>query len=282
MEKTVQERAYAKINLTLGVTGRRADGYHLLDSLMVTIDLHDEVTVTRSREVIVTCTGMLLPYRNTLRAAAERYRALTGRGARIHVYKRIPAEAGLGGGSADAAAALRALQRMYGEAEERDLYDIALRVGADVPFCLKGGLCRVQGVGEALTPLRMEAQLHLALARPRQGVSTGKLFRALTLPQPLPDTAGALAALAVQRAGGAGHGARAGDRPAAGAPARARRARRVHERQRQHGVRPLPHGGGGTGGGRRAAGRPRLRVRLRRAERMSAAAEGRARNVKHP
>lgn len=196
MEKTVQERAYAKINLTLGVTGRRADGYHLLDSLMVTIDLHDEVTVTRSREVIVTCTGMLLPYRNTLRAAAERYRALTGRGARIHVYKRIPAEAGLGGGSADAAAALRALQRMYGEAEERDLYDIALRVGADVPFCLKGGLCRVQGVGEALTPLRMGAQLHLALARPRQGVSTGKLFRALALPQPLPDTAGALAALA--------------------------------------------------------------------------------------
>ena len=125
MEKTVQERAYAKINLTLGVTGRRADGYHLLDSLMVTIDLHDEVTVTRSREVIVTCTGMLLPYRNTLRAAAERYRALTGRGARIHVYKRIPAEAGLGGGSADAAAALGVLG--YGPAE----INAALR-GVDV------------------------------------------------------------------------------------------------------------------------------------------------------
>ena len=58
---------------------------------------------------------------------------------------------------------------MYGEAEERDLYDIALRVGADVPFCLKGGLCRVQGVGEALTPLRLGAQLHLALARPPAG-----------------------------------------------------------------------------------------------------------------
>lgn len=196
MEKMIQERAYAKVNLILGVTGRRTDGYHLLDSLMQTVDLHDEVTVTRSREVVVTCTGMLLPYRNTLRAAAERYRALTGRGARIHVYKHIPAEAGLGGGSADAAAVLRGMQRLYGEAEERDLYDIALRVGADVPFCLRGGLCRAQGIGEVLTPLRSGATLDLVLAKPVRGVSTAALFRELSLPRPLPDTAGALAALA--------------------------------------------------------------------------------------
>ena len=190
MEKMIQERACAKVNLTLGVTGRRSDGYHTLDSLMVTTDLCDDVTVTRCREVIVTCTGMFLPYRNTLRAAAERYRALTGRGARIHVYKRIPAEAGLGGGSADAAAVLRGMQRLYGEAEERDLYDIALRVGADVPFCLQGGLCRAQGVGEVLTPFRLGAPLHLVLAKPAAGVSTRALFERLNLPQPLPDTAG--------------------------------------------------------------------------------------------
>ena len=183
------------MNLTLGVTGRRSDGYHTLDSLMVTTDLCDDVTVTRCREVIVTCTGMFLPYRNTLRAAAERYRALTGRGARIHVYKRIPAEAGLGGGSADAAAVLRGMQRLYGEAEERDLYDIALRVGADVPFCLQGGLCRAQGVGEVLTPFRLGAPLHLVLAKPAAGVSTRALFGRLNLPQPLPDTARAMAAL---------------------------------------------------------------------------------------
>ena len=191
----IQERACAKVNLTLGVTGRRSDGYHTLDSLMVTTDLCDDVTVTRCREVIVTCTGMFLPYRNTLRAAAERYRALTGRGARIHVYKRIPAEAGLGGGSADAAAVLRGMQRLYGEAEERDLYDIALRVGADVPFCLQGGLCRAQGVGEVLTPFRLGAPLHLVLAKPAAGVSTRALFGRLNLPQPLPDTARAMAAL---------------------------------------------------------------------------------------
>ena len=195
MENMIQERACAKVNLTLGVTGRRSDGYHTLDSLMVTTDLCDDVTVTRCREVIVTCTGMFLPYRNTLRAAAERYRALTGRGARIHVYKRIPAEAGLGGGSADAAAVLRGMQRMYGEAEERDLYDIALRVGADVPFCLQGGLCRAQGVGEVLTPFRLGAPLHLVLAKPAAGVSTRALFERLNLPQPLPDTARAMAAL---------------------------------------------------------------------------------------
>ena len=195
MEKMIQERACAKVNLTLGVTGRRRDGYHTLDSLMVTTDLCDDVTVTRCREVIVTCTGMFLPYRNTLRAAAERYRALTGRGARIHVYKRIPAEAGLGGGSADAAAVLRGMQRLYGEAEERDLYDIALRVGADVPFCLQGGLCRAQGVGEVLTPFRLGAPLHLVLAKPAAGVSTRALFERLNLPQPLPDTARAMAAL---------------------------------------------------------------------------------------
>lgn len=194
MEKMIQERACAKVNLTLGVTGRRSDGYHTLDSLMVTTDLCDDVTVTRCREVIVTCTGMFLPYRNTLRAAAERYRALTGRGARIHVYKRIPAEAGLGGGSADAAAVLRGMQRLYGEAEERDLYDIALRVGADVPFCLQGGLCRAQGVGEVLTPFRLGAPLHLVLAKPAAGVSTRALFGRLNLPQP-PDTARAMAAL---------------------------------------------------------------------------------------
>lgn len=195
MEKMIQERACAKVNLTLGVTGRRSDGYHTLDSLMVTTDLCDDVTVTRCREVIVTCTGMFLPYRNTLRAAAERYRALTGRGARIYVYKRIPAEAGLGGGSADAAAVLRGMQRLYGEAEERDLYDIALRVGADVPFCLQGGLCRAQGVGEVLTPFRLGAPLHLVLAKPAAGVSTRALFERLNLPQPLPDTARAMAAL---------------------------------------------------------------------------------------
>ena len=247
----IQERACAKVNLTLGVTGRRSDGYHTLDSLMVTTDLCDDVTVTRCREVIVTCTGMFLPYRNTLRAAAERYRALTGRGARIHVYKRIPAEAGLGGGSAASARRGAAgMQRLYGEAEERDLYDIALRVGADVPFCLQGGLCRAQGVGEVLTPFRLGAPLHLVLAKPAAGVSTRALFERLNLPQPLPDTARAMAALSggdVRALGPLLCNALQAEaealvpeigtlRQKASCPGRAGR---LHDGQRQRGVRPV-------------------------------------------
>lgn len=192
---TITERAYAKLNLTLGVRCRRADGYHELDMLMQTIDLADTVTVTRANDIIVTASGMLLPFNNTLRKAAACYQALTGRGAHIHVTKRIPAEAGMGGGSADAAAVLRAMDRLYGEVDRETLKEIALKVGADVPFCLEGGLCRAEGVGEILTPLSA-MPLHFVVTKPRQGVSTGALFRALQLPRELPDTARAMQALA--------------------------------------------------------------------------------------
>ncbi|MDO4493638.1 MAG: 4-(cytidine 5'-diphospho)-2-C-methyl-D-erythritol kinase [Clostridia bacterium] len=191
---TITEKAYAKINLTLGVRAKRPDGYHELDSLMQTVSLHDTVTVTRAREVTVLSSGMVLPYNNTLRKAAALYEAYTGRGALIRVEKRIPAEAGLGGGSADAAAVLRALDRMYGETDRSTLNDIALKVGADVPFCMHGGLCRAEGIGEVLTPLK-GMHLDLVIAKPEQGVSTAALFRALTLPREMPDTAGAMRAI---------------------------------------------------------------------------------------
>lgn len=190
-----EERAYAKLNLTLGVRAKRMDGYHELDMLMQTVDLYDTVTVTRARDVEVTCAGMLLPYRNTLRTAAELYRALTGRGAHIRVVKRIPQEAGLGGGSADAAAVLRAMDRLYGEIDRRQLYEIGRKTGADVPFCLYGGLCRAEGIGELLTPLS-GMPLHAVIVKPESGVSTRALFQALTLPRKLPDTAAAIRALA--------------------------------------------------------------------------------------
>lgn len=191
----VTEQAYAKINLTLGVRAKRADGYHELDMLMQTVSLQDTVTVLRAHEVTVTASGMLLPYNNTLRTAAELYQSYTGHGALIHVVKRIPSEAGLGGGSADAGAVLRALDVLYGEVDRATLKDIARKVGADVPFCLTGGLCRAEGIGEKLTPLR-PMPLHLVIAKPEKGVSTGALFRSLTLPRQLPDTERAMAAIA--------------------------------------------------------------------------------------
>ena len=195
-EKTVSLRAYAKINLTLGVTGRRADGYHTLDSLMTTVDLADDVKVERDRDIVVTATGMTLPYRNTMRMAAEAYHALTGRGAIIHVYKHIPAEAGLGGGSADAAAVLLAMNRIYEELDQVELARIAVQVGADVPFCLKGGLCRARGIGEELEALPIGRPLDLVLCKPAEGVSTKALFTSLTLPCPQPDQVSAIRALA--------------------------------------------------------------------------------------
>ncbi len=190
----ITKRAYAKLNLTLGVLYKRADGYHALDSIMQTIDLFDTVTVERARDIMVTSTGMMLPYDNTIRRAAEQYRALTGRSVHIRVIKRIPAEAGLGGGSADAAATLNALQELFGEVDEKTLLEIAAKVGADVPFCLRGGTQRAEGIGEMLTPVR-GMKLHLLVAKPAEGVSTKKLFSLLKLPRRMPDTTAALKAL---------------------------------------------------------------------------------------
>ncbi len=194
MDRTT-ERAYAKLNLTLGVLYKRSDGYHALDSIMQRIDLYDTVTLERSRGVTVVSAGMLLPYDNTVRRAAERYRALTGRGAYIRVEKRIPAESGMGGGSADAAATLLGMQKLYGEADERTLFEIGASVGADVPFCMRGGTMRAEGVGDRLTPLR-GMPLTFLVAMPARGVSTKRLFSGLPLPRPMPDNAACIRALA--------------------------------------------------------------------------------------
>lgn len=191
----ITQRAYAKLNLTLGVLYKRSDGYHALDSIMQSVDLFDTVTIERANDVIVTSTGMLLPFDNTVRRAAEKYRALTGRGAHIRVEKRIPAEAGMGGGSVDAAATLIGMQKLYGEVDEPTLMELGASVGADVPFCMRGGLQRAEGIGEILTPLN-GPKLNFAILKPEQGVSTKKLFSMLKLPRKMPDTTGCVKALA--------------------------------------------------------------------------------------
>ena len=188
--------AYAKLNLTLSVLYKRADGYHALEMLMQSVTLSDSVTVRRSRDVTVTASGMTLPYDNTLRRAAEAYRAQTGCGASVHVVKRIPAEAGLGGGSADAAATLSAMDALYGELDAATLDTLALSVGADVPFCLfaerGGSLAIARGVGERLTSIAANAPMWFVIAKPKAGVSTRALFSALTLPRENPDAMAAV------------------------------------------------------------------------------------------
>ena len=190
----VEERAYAKLNLCLGVLCKRMDGYHALDTLMQTVSLFDRITVAPSKTVEVHVTGAELPYENTMYRAAALYRQRCGKGALITCEKRLPSEAGMGGGSADAAAVLRGLQRLHRMLTDREIREIALAVGADVPFCLQGGLCRCEGVGEILTPV-VGPSLHFAVVKPPRGVSTKALFQGLTLPRKRVETVRCLAML---------------------------------------------------------------------------------------
>ena len=190
----VEEKAYAKLNLTLGVLYKRMDGYHALDTLMQTVSLYDRVTVAPSKTVEVHVTGAELPFENTMYKAALAYKQLSGKGAFITCEKRLPSEAGMGGGSADAAAVLRGLQRLHRMLTDKELKEIALQVGADVPFCLQGGLCRCEGVGEILTPVAGPS-LQFALVKPPRGVSTKALFQSLSLPRKRVETVRCLAKL---------------------------------------------------------------------------------------
>ena len=189
-----EEKAYAKLNLTLGVLFKRMDGYHALDTLMQTVSLHDRITVAPSKTVEVHVTGAELPYENTMYRAARLYQEASGKGALITCEKRLPSEAGMGGGSADAAAVLRGLQRLHRMLTDREIRKIALAVGADVPFCLQGGLCRCEGVGEILTPV-VGPNLHFAVVKPPRGVSTKALFQSLSLPRQRVETVRCLSKL---------------------------------------------------------------------------------------
>ena len=173
------EFAPAKVNLALHVTGRRADGYHLLDSLVVFAGVGDNLRLTRGRGLALTIDGPMGPGLDpgadnlVLRAA----RFLGARDMAIALTKRLPVASGIGGGSADAAATIRAICRM----DQRPLPDAATTaiLGADVPVCLAGRPVRMCGIGEVLEPLPPLPPAHLVLANPGCSVSTPEVFRAL-------------------------------------------------------------------------------------------------------
>ena len=174
-------KAHAKINWALNITGRRPDGYHLLDMLMQTVALCDEITLSPAEELTLTVDGIPQadPGANLVVRAANALRARAGRpcGARIDLVKRIPERAGLGGGSADCAAALRGLNRLWALGlSDGELMEIGAGLGADVPFCLTGGLARVRGIGERIDPVPGAPMLPLALVRPGEGLSTAAVF----------------------------------------------------------------------------------------------------------
>ena len=176
-------RAHAKINWSLAICGERPDGYHDLDMLMQPIALCDEITFETAKWITLTVQGRRLPNdgRNLIvRAAAALNDALGLRmGARITLKKCIPSRAGLGGGSADCAAALVALNRMWNlRLPMHTLMAIGLKLGADVPFCLQNGFARAEGVGEILTPFDPAPEVPIAMVTPDGGLSTPQVFRA--------------------------------------------------------------------------------------------------------
>ncbi|MBY6056225.1 4-(cytidine 5'-diphospho)-2-C-methyl-D-erythritol kinase [Leisingera daeponensis] len=167
--------APAKINLTLHVTGRRGDGYHLLDSLVVFADAGDRLALESGPELALEVTGLFAEgvpadARNLVWKAAEG----AGWTGRIRLDKRLPHGAGIGGGSSDAAAVLRALAGQGATIPE----GLPLSLGADVPVCMAARVSRMRGIGERITPVQLP-ELHALLVNPGVHVPTGPVFSAL-------------------------------------------------------------------------------------------------------
>ncbi|WP_347312186.1 4-(cytidine 5'-diphospho)-2-C-methyl-D-erythritol kinase [Defluviimonas sp. SAOS-178_SWC] len=199
----IEVAAPAKLNLALHVTGQRPDGYHLLDSFVVFADLGDRIRVEAAKALTLRITGpeaagLSAGDDNLVRRAARAFGA--GRGAAIALEKNLPVASGIGGGSADAAAALKALAQLWDVALPGDAAVLAL--GADVPVCLAGRPARMSGIGEALAPVPpLPDGLAVVLVNPRVSVATPAVFRALVRKdnaamEALPDRFADLGALA--------------------------------------------------------------------------------------
>ncbi len=174
--------APAKINLTLDVVGRREDGYHLLESVMQAVDIADTLTAEKATDITLDTAALCPVEKNTAYRAAVAFFAHTGIAGGVHMTltKRIPQQAGMGGGSADAAATLWALDRLYDtRLSVEELCAIGLTVGADVPFCVLGGAAYVTGIGEGLQPLPSLPECYIVVAQPADGVSTAEAYAAI-------------------------------------------------------------------------------------------------------
>ena len=204
--------APAKLNLTLDVLGKRADGYHDLRMVMQSVALADRIELKtgtgRGLEVRTNLGFLPSNEKNLAAAAALRLQADSGcqaGGLSICIDKRIPVCAGMGGGSSDAAAVLRALNSALGAGlTVEELAALGMSVGSDVPYCVLGGTALAEGRGERLTPLRPLPACHVVLCKPSFSISTPELFRAVdgVRIRCRPDTEGVLAALAAGDLGG--------------------------------------------------------------------------------
>jgi len=187
---SVEVLAPAKLNLFLEVLGKRADGYHEIESLMVAVGLNDSLTFTDdpSGEISLRCDEPTLPVGgdNLVVMAAERLRASARsvRGARIVLEKAIPAESGLAGGSSDAAATLVALDRLWDlRLPQERLRALAAEIGSDVAFFIHGPAAVCRGRGERVEPILLKETYHFVLVRPPVGISTADVYRRVVPPE---------------------------------------------------------------------------------------------------
>ncbi len=188
--------AHAKVNLFLEVLGKRHDGYHILNSLFVSIGLCDELCISEHTELVceVFNKGHIIIEDNIIHKAATRLQEVTGikRGAYIRVQKNIPVAAGLAGGSSNAAATLRALNFVWQcGLSDAQLLQIGLTLGADVPFCLQGGVAQVSGIGEQIIQTKLHETIHLLLVNNGSQLLTKDVFKhvsAFSDQHPFPTT----------------------------------------------------------------------------------------------
>lgn len=183
--ESITIKAPAKINLSLDITGTRADGYHFLKTVMLAVTLFDVVTVSRTNTsgIMISCSRPDLPCdaSNIAYKAAAAFFSKTAaapQGVSIHIKKKIPTQAGLGGGSADGAAVITAMDRLYEtRLKPEQMQEIGLAAGADIPFCITGGMALAEGIGEILTPIPGTLCAQLVICKPSAGVSTAEAYR---------------------------------------------------------------------------------------------------------
>ncbi len=176
-------QAFAKVNLSLDVTGKRADGYHTLSSVFQSVSLCDIVEVKKADRISVRCSNTAINGEDNLcfKAAERFFKAseISG-GAEIFIEKHIPLAAGLGGGSTDAGSVLIGLNELYGKPlNEGQLLEIAVTLGADVPFCMVGGTKLCEGIGEIMTELPDLPECYIVIAKKGVKGSTKEMYQAL-------------------------------------------------------------------------------------------------------
>ena len=189
---TIKIKSYAKVNLTLEITGME-NGFHILDSLVASIDLFDLIVLKKRKDKLssITMKGMgsegIPPEKNNAFKAAEAFSAaFQTTGVDITVYKNIPMGAGLGGSSADVAGVLNGMAKLYGVTDRAALKAVADGLGSDTGYMLSGGFARMQGRGERVTPLSLKNELHILLLCPSSEVSAGACYKKYDeLPQTL-------------------------------------------------------------------------------------------------